>query len=164
MWIYDKFEGKLKRENLSAEVMEPVLFDISKSHVFVSQAFGLVIWNNKSWAWTHPQCPFILRFEWDETRKVFKQFVPKVPPKDKPMAPALSDWQFVEGGIRSVVVGNRNPKPEVLLVLTSWKLNRFNRFLPSLSGRSKETFHLPSYFLLSISTTLFDVHILMIFH
>jgi len=121
MWIYDKFEGKLKRENLSAEVMEPVLFDISKSHVFVSQAFGLIIWNNKSWAWTHPQCPFILRYEWDETRKVFKQFIPKVPPKDKPMAPPLSDWQFVEGGIRSVVVGNRTPKPEVPPI-TFWQI------------------------------------------
>jgi hypothetical protein len=60
------------------------------------------------------QC-LILRYDWYETKGVFRQHLgaPREVKGKKYIAPALSDWQLVDGTIRAVTVGTRNPVPAV---------------------------------------------------
>lgn len=44
---------------------------------FMSDLYGTILWNNKTWVWTHPRCPFIIRYDWYESKGVFKQVFKK---------------------------------------------------------------------------------------
>jgi len=93
---------------------------------FSNPLYGLVLWNTQSWVWVHPKCPFIIRYEWYESKGVFKQHIS--PPREirgkKYSAPALSDWQMTEGVIRAVTVGTRDPPPQVPEI-PQWEIGAF---------------------------------------
>jgi len=114
MWVYDKFSHVLKNENVSAQIIEPITWDCKEAHVLKNPVFGFVIWNNKSWVWTHPKTPFMIRYDWEPTRTVFQQIMPpKDPSGKKKMPPSLSDWQLKENGIQAVTVGKKEVPPAV---------------------------------------------------
>jgi len=114
MWVYDKFGAVLKNENISAQIMEPVVWDCKEPHILKSQAYGFIIWNNKSWVWTHPKISFTIRYDFEQQRNVFQQIMPsKDPSGKKPLPPSLSDWQIKESGIQAVTVGKKDVPPAV---------------------------------------------------
>ncbi len=94
---------------------------------FIDPIYGSVAWNNRSWLWTHPRCPALIRYDYYPSKGVFKQKFPKIKPNIKGLqvmyvskghwhssdAPPLSDWQLANGVIRAVTVGQRTPEPEV---------------------------------------------------
>jgi len=114
MWVYDKFGAVLKNENISAQIIEPVVWDCKESHLLKNQTYGYVIWNNKSWVWTHPKIPYTIRYDFETQRSVFQQIMPaKDPTGKKKTPPSLSDWQIKEGGIQAVTVGKKETPPAV---------------------------------------------------
>jgi len=112
-WVYDKFGAVLKNENISANIVEPVSWDCKEPHILKNQVYGFVIWNTKSWAWTHPKVPYIIRYDWEQARNVFQQIMPKDPTGKKKMPPSLSDWQIKDTGIQAVSVGKKEIPPAI---------------------------------------------------
>jgi len=114
-WVYDKFSGVLKSENISAAIAEPpVTWDIRNTFLYTNPTYGTIIWNGKSWVWTHQKCPYTIRYDWEPTRAVFYQVLPaKDPTGKKKMPPILTDWQIKEGGIHAVSVGKKETPPLV---------------------------------------------------
>eukprot|EP01114_Cavostelium_apophysatum_P014743 TRINITY_DN3899_c0_g1_i1.p2 TRINITY_DN3899_c0_g1~~TRINITY_DN3899_c0_g1_i1.p2 ORF type:complete len:151 (+),score=40.49 TRINITY_DN3899_c0_g1_i1:162-614(+) len=109
----------MKRLSTNAEP-EDVSFTCKDHHCqFVNQLYGIVLWNNKSFVWTHPRCPFIIRYDWYPSKGVFKQYF-NVEAKGK-QPPSLTDWQLdsQKGVFRAVTVGKRDPPPEVPDI-TAW--------------------------------------------
>jgi len=114
LWVYDKFGAVLKNENISAQIVEPVVWDCKEAHVLKNQVYGFVIWNTKSWVWTHPKIPYIIRYDFETARSVFQQVMPpKDPTGKKKMPPSLTDWQIKEDGIQAVTVGKKDTPPAV---------------------------------------------------
>jgi len=114
-WTYGKADMCAKWQSKANEQVEFSCKD--HEFTFIDPVYGSVAWNNRSWIWTHPRCPFVIRYDFFEKKGVFKQKFPKVkhmikglPPID---APPLSDWQIAGGVIRAVTVGQRTPEPEV---------------------------------------------------
>jgi len=93
--------------------------------LFTNPVFGNILWNNRSWVWTHPRCPYLIRYDWYAAKQVFKQYCKKDPPqtgkKVIATAPALSDWQVQGVTFNAVSVGHRDPPPEVPAIV-SWEL------------------------------------------
>jgi len=87
MWVYDKFSHVLKNENVSAQIIEPITWDCNEPFLLKNQVYGFIIWNNKSWVWTHPKIPFIIRYDWEQTRTVFQQMMPSKDPTGKKKFP-----------------------------------------------------------------------------
>jgi len=85
--------------------------------------YGIVLWNGKQWVWTHPRCPFIIRYDYYASKQVFKQYFNQYqePKKNQSSPPSLTDWQLVGGGMRAVTVGNRQIPPEEPDI-TTWKV------------------------------------------
>jgi len=114
-WQYTK-EDLTLRKLVTLEQPEEIEFT-AQGHQFQfsNPIYGVVLWNNRSLVWTHPKCPYIIRYEWFENKGVFKQHIgtPQEIKGKKYSAPALSDWQMLDGVIRAVTVGTRNPEPEV---------------------------------------------------
>jgi len=118
-WKWDKKDLVLKRTKYELEPgeIEPEVVEFNcKNHQFqlASTFYGMALWNTKSWVWTHPKCPFLLRYEWYENKQVFKQYIPTGRAmKPAMIAPSFTDWQLFEGGVQAVTVGQRNPPPEI---------------------------------------------------
>jgi hypothetical protein len=70
------------KEDLCAKwksVTDEIVEFSCKDHqfTFIDPVYGSVAWNNKSWIWTHPRCPFVIRYDWYPSKGVFKQKMPK---------------------------------------------------------------------------------------
>jgi len=118
-WKYTKGDFTVRRSKV---VTDPDMIEFScKDHPcqFVNNVYGVVLWNNKSWVWTHPKIPFIIRYDWYPTKGVFKQYLN--PEAKGRKAPVISDWQWSGGSMKAVTIGNRNPTPEVPEI-PEWKV------------------------------------------
>jgi len=115
-WVYSREEMSVKWINRVGETVEFSCKD--HEFTFIDPIYGSVAWNNRSWLWTHPRCPCLIRFDYYPSKGVFKQKFPKIKPNIKGLgqvidAPPLSDWQMAGGIMRAVTVGQRTPEPEV---------------------------------------------------
>jgi len=126
-WEWNQNSLILERKKyrvIGEEVLEKIEFsakDIQSQ--LVNIVYGVILWNNKSCVWTHPRCPFIIRYEWYDSKKILKQYFSIKPEKDsRKIPPALSDWQLTNGILRAVTVGKRDPEPEVPPV-TEWQIH-----------------------------------------
>jgi len=52
---------------------KPEFFSQGNAFQMVNNLYGIILWNGKSWIWTHPKCPFLLRYDWYESKGVFRQ-------------------------------------------------------------------------------------------
>jgi len=112
-WTYDKFSGILASENISAAILEPpTKWDVRNAFLYQNSTYGTIIWNGKTWVWTHPKCQFTIRYDWEPQRSVFYQVMPPKDPK-KQSPPSLSDWQIKDSSVNAVTVGKKETPPAV---------------------------------------------------
>eukprot|EP01117_Protostelium_nocturnum_P020582 TRINITY_DN9336_c0_g1_i1.p1 TRINITY_DN9336_c0_g1~~TRINITY_DN9336_c0_g1_i1.p1 ORF type:complete len:500 (-),score=178.98 TRINITY_DN9336_c0_g1_i1:50-1549(-) len=122
-WKWEQATSTLTRVKCAAiqqpDAHETIVWkaDPSKPSCWINQVYGIVLWNGRSWIWTHPKCPFIIRFNWSETKKAFKQHF-QVVKGDRfkltqtAVAPSLADWVMRGNQMTAVVVGPRDTPPE----------------------------------------------------
>ncbi|PRP73510.1 regulator of G-protein signaling 11 [Planoprotostelium fungivorum] len=118
-WKWDQQKGLLTRERCGAieqaDSHEIITFTAQEDKpCWVNPSYGVILWNRRSFIWTHPRCPFIIRFDWSESRKTYKQHFQTVKEDRKAKAkapaavsPSIADWAVQGNMMRAVVVGDR---------------------------------------------------------
>ncbi|EFA80273.1 cytosolic regulator of adenylyl cyclase [Heterostelium album PN500] len=90
---------------------------------FQHKHYGSVVWNNKSWIWTHPKTDYRIKFDWDNINQSFVYFQPvitsitisstnstpnKLSITKKPHPDTVyADWKYSSNALTAVVVGNK---------------------------------------------------------
>jgi len=123
LWEWNQQDKTLSRTKsgaiTQADSHETITFKMEDNKpCFVNSLYGIILWNNRSWIWTHPRCPFIIRFDWSYDNKLFKQHFQNIKEdrskgKASPV-PSINDWILRNNQIRAVIVGTRsaaNPEP-----------------------------------------------------
>eukprot|EP01133_Synstelium_polycarpum_P018016 gene18016-21501_t len=70
---------------------------------FSNSTYGNVLWNLKTWVWSHPKTDYKIRFDWDNINQSHKVSISKKPHPDT----VYADWKVSSNNISAVVVGNK---------------------------------------------------------
>lgn len=112
-WAYYKYDGIVKTEVHGPEIPEPCTWEVKGAHIYQHPTlYGTVMWNGKTWVWTHADFPFLIRYEYDEASGIFQQNNLAVP-KDMGAGPVLVDWQLQGTTLRAVTVGQKATQPHI---------------------------------------------------
>eukprot|EP01132_Coremiostelium_polycephalum_P008475 gene8475-10409_t len=93
-----------------------------------NQLLGSILWNNKTWQWSHPKTDYKIRFDWDPVSHSFVYYQPKLTTsislhssgtastgtkaslsKRQHPQTVYADWKLVKNTVlQSVVIGNKS--------------------------------------------------------
>ncbi|GAM19792.1 hypothetical protein SAMD00019534_029670, partial [Acytostelium subglobosum LB1] len=94
--------------------------------VFVHKKYGQVLWNNRTWIWSHAKTDYRIRFDWDAVNQSFVFYQPnsakgalqstlsakKLSVSRKPFPTTVyADWKYANNMLTAVVLGSKTEPP-----------------------------------------------------
>ncbi|KYQ88598.1 cytosolic regulator of adenylyl cyclase [Tieghemostelium lacteum] len=97
---------------------------------FRNERLGDVMWNNKTWVWSHPKTDYKIRFDWDSVSNSFVYFQPRT----------TASISISLHGSQSKLSFSKKPHPTT--VYADWRLSKNNILLHSvvIGNKSKPMF------------------------